>query len=122
MEAKKAGRARLVFLLWLLVSIFYFYLASDYVQASMKDNEFGDYLTFAVQLAGSQGRNSRELVMAKARELELPVDEDGLEVRGQAATLELKVTYAVDIEIPLISDSGYQKTFEHEVGFANLGP
>ena len=61
MEAKKAGRARLVFLLWLLVSIFYFYLASDYVQASMKDNEFGDYLTFSVQFAGSQGRNSREL-------------------------------------------------------------
>jgi len=44
MEDKKSGRARLVFLLWLLVSIFYFYLASDYVRASMKDDEFGDYL------------------------------------------------------------------------------
>ena len=106
MEDKKAGRARLVFLLWLLVSFFYFYLASDYVQASMKDDEFAEYLTFVVDLAGSEGRTSRELralVMAKVRELQLPVEEDNIEVSGRARTLEVCVTYGVDIDIPLIA-------------------
>ena len=123
MEDKKSGRARLVFLLWLLVAIFYFYLAADYVQASMNDDEFGDYLVFAVDLAGSEGRTSRELrelVMAKARELELPIDEDTLEVSGHAQSLEVRVTYAIEIDIPLLSDSGYQKTFEHAVAYGAL--
>ena len=89
----------------------------------MKDNEFGDYLAFAVQLAGSQGRNSRELrelVMAKAMELELPITEENLEVTGRAASLRVNVSYAIDIEIPLISDTGYRKTFEHAVAYGNL--
>ena len=123
MEDKKAGRARLVFLLWLLVSIFYFYLAADYVQASMRDDEFGEYLVFAVDLAGSEGRTSRELrelVMAKVRELELPIDEDTLEVTGHAQSLEVRVSYAIEIDIPLMSDTGYQKTFEHAVAYRNF--
>ena len=68
MEREKSGRARLVLLLWLLVAIFYFYLASDYIQIVMRDDAFEDYLEFSVQLVGSQGRANaelRELVMAK---------------------------------------------------------
>jgi len=72
----------------------------------MKDDEFAEYLTFVVDLAGSEGRTSRELralVMAKVRELQLPVEEDNIEVSGRARTLEVRVTYGVDIDIPLIA-------------------
>jgi hypothetical protein len=59
-------------------------------------------------------------VMAKAMELELPITEENLEVTGRAATLRVNVTYAVDIEVPFISDTGYRKIFENAVAFGNL--
>ena len=103
MEREKSGRARLVLLLWLLVAIFYFYLASDYIQIVMRDDAFEDYLEFSVQLVGSQGRANaelRELVMAKALELEIPLDPDRVDIQGRRQTLVLRVGYDVDIQIP----------------------
>ena len=120
MADRKSGRARLVFMLWLLVAIFYSYLASDYIQVVMRDGEFGQYLQVAVQLVGAQGRTSRELrqlVMAKARELEIPIDPERVEIGGERQTLRLNVGYEVNIAIPLISEAGYQKAFEHAVRF-----
>ena len=122
MEKEKSGRARLVLLLWLLVTIFYFYLASDYIQVVMRDNEFEDYLQYSVQLVGSQGRPSdglRELVVAKARELEIPLDPERVDIQGRRQTLVLRLGYAVDIEIPLISNAGYRREFSHEIRFAD---
>ena len=81
---------------------------------------FAQYLRVAVQLVGAQGRTSRELrqlVMAKAQELEIPVDPERVEISGERQTLRLIVGYEVDIAIPLISEAGYQKAFEHEVRF-----
>ena len=122
MADRKPGRARLVFLLWLLLAIFYSYLASDYIQVVMRDGEFARYLQVSVQLVGAQGRTSRELrqlVMAKARELEIPIDPERVEISGERQTLRLNVGYEVDIAIPLISEAGYQKAFEHEVSFGS---
>ena len=122
MADRKPGRARLVFLLWLLLAIFYSYLASDYIQVVMRDGEFARYLQVSVQLVGAQGRTSRELrqlVMAKARELEIPIDPERVEISGERQTLRLNVGYEVDIAIPLISQAGYQKAFEHEVSFGS---
>ena len=121
MADRKSGRARLVFMLWLLVAIFYSYLASDYIQVVMRDGEFAQYLQVSVQLVGAQGRTSRELrqlVMAKARELEIPIDAERVEIRGERQTLRLNVAYEVEIAIPLLSEAGYQKAFEHEVRFS----
>jgi hypothetical protein len=120
MAEQKPRRARLVFLMWLLVAIFYAYLASDYVQVVMRDDEFAQYLQVSVQLVGAQDRTSRELrqlVMAKARELEIPIDPERVQISGERQTLRLNVGYEVDIAIPLISEAGYQKDFEHEVSF-----
>jgi len=58
--------------------------------------------------------------MAKVRELELPIDEDTLEVSGQAQSLEVRVTYAIEIDIPLLADIGYQKIFEYAVAYGAL--
>ena len=122
MEREKSGRARLVLLLWLLVTIFYFYLASDYIQIVMRDDAFEDYLEFSVQLVGSQGRANaelRELVMAKAQELEITLDPDRVDIQGRRQTLVLRVGYDVDIQIPLISNAGYSREFSHEIRFSD---
>ena len=122
MVKEKSGRARLVLLLWLLVAIFYFYLASDYIQIVMRDDAFEDYLEFSVQLVGSQGRPNtdlKELVMAKARELEIPLDPDRVDIQGRRQTLVLRVGYDVDVQIPLIANAGYSKEFSHEIRFSD---
>ena len=121
-ESPKTGRRRLVFMLWLIIAIFYTYLAADYIGASMKDNEFREYLEFGVNLIGTQGRSAdelRQLVDAKARELELPLEDMSVEVLDQDETLELTVAYPVVIDIPLIFDSGYAREFEHAFVFNN---
>ena len=122
MEKEKSGRGRIVLFLWLFVAIFYTYLASGYIGAVMRDDEFGEYIVFAVQLAGSQGRSSDELVQlvsAKARELEIPTETIIFEVQDEEATLGLTVAYTVEIDIPLITDIGYRRDFQHSAVFNN---
>ena len=122
MEKEKAGRARIVLLLWLFVAVFYTYLASGYISAVMRDDEFGEYIAFAVQLAGSQERSSDDLlqlVSAKARELEIPTETIRFDVQDDEAILGLTVTYAVEIDIPLITDIAYRREFQHAAAFEN---
>ena len=122
MEKEKAGRARIVLFLWLFVAVFYTYLASGYISAVMRDDEFGEYIAFAVQLAGSQERSSDDLlqlVSAKARELEIPTETIRFDVQDDEAILGLTVTYAVEIDIPLITDIAYRREFQHAAAFEN---
>ncbi len=122
MEKEKAGRARIVLFLWLFVAVFYTYLASGYISAVMRDDEFGEYIAFAVQLAGSQERSSDDLlqlVSAKARELKIPTETIRFDVQDDEAILGLTVTYAVEIDIPLITDIAYRREFQHAAAFEN---
>jgi len=107
---------RIVLLLWLLVAFFYFYLAYDYIRVTMNDKQFGDYLQYIVGVAGNQGRTPkdvRELLLVKAEELALPVRGDQIVVRGGRNSLNVDVTYEVDIEIPLLQTEIYRKNFTH---------
>jgi hypothetical protein len=120
MDLRKTRRARIVFLLWLIVAVLYFQLAAAYVGSSMTDDEFGEYLQFAVQLVGSQSRTTRELrqlVTGKARELEIDLDPARLDIRGAGEALELSVSYSAVIELPFISRPFFHRQFEHEVRF-----
>jgi hypothetical protein len=121
-KEKSSSRARLVFLLWLLVASFYSYLASDYIRAVMRDGEFGDYIEFAVQLVGSQERSGDELlqlVNAKARELSIPLDELVVELHDDEHSIGVIVDYSVEINIPLISKIAYRRDFQHTAAFYN---
>ena len=120
MEPGKARRARIVFLLWLVVAVLYFQLAVAYVSASRTDEEFGEYLQRVVQLVGSQKRTPRELrqlVFGKADELEIVLDPARIDIRGHGEQLELSVSYSVVIEMPLISVGSFHKEFDHEISF-----
>src|ERR1700739_541219 len=113
-----ANTKRLVLLLWVLVAFFYFYLSYDYVQVSMNDRQFTDYLQYVVQIAGNQHRPAkeiRELLLVKAEQLSLPVTGSGITVLGGGDSLNVHVNYDVDIDIPLIQRQIYTKHFEHNV-------
>jgi hypothetical protein len=107
-------------MLWLLIAIIYFSLARNYISVSMDDREFEEYLQFAVDLVVRQGRSDedlRSLIRAKARELELPLDPVNIEIRGEGQSIELRVLYSVNIQFPLLPEAGYQKEYEHELGY-----
>jgi hypothetical protein len=111
---------RLVLLVWLLVAIFYFYLSWDYIRASMNDKAFGDYLQYVVQIAGPQNRPVKEiraLILVKAEELSLPIRGEQITILGGGDSLNVRVSYDVNIEVPLIQRELYAKKFEHFVKY-----
>jgi hypothetical protein len=111
---------RLVLLLWVLVAFFYFYLAYDYIRVTSNDRQFNEYLQHVVQLAGNEGRSSKEirdLLVVKAEELALPITREQILVRNNGGTLDITVNYDADIEIPLLRREVYTKKFEHTVRY-----
>jgi hypothetical protein len=117
---RSSSRQRLTLLLWVLVVSFYFYLSYNYIRVTSNDREFGDYMHYIVQLAGNDGRSPkevRELLLAKAEQLSLPVRAEQIVVRGQRNTLNIAVNYDMDIDIPVIQRGVSKKKFEHDVKF-----
>lgn len=111
---------RLALLLWVLVASFYFYLSYDYIRITMNDREFEEYMKYVVQHAGNSGRNARDirkLLLARAEQLSLPLSSEQIVVRGGGHTLDVAVTYNVDIDIPVIERQFYIKNFEHAVRY-----
>ena len=118
--ASSPGLKRLVFLVWLFVGVFYFYLSWDYIRASMNDKQFSDYLQYVVQIAGPEFRPNREiraLILVKAEELSLPIHGDQITILGGGDSLNLSVSYDVNIEIPLFHSQLYTKKFQHSVKY-----
>ena len=111
---------RVVLLSWLLVAVFYFYLSYDYIRASMNDRKFADYVQFVVQSAGNENRPAREirtLILLKAQELSLPVRGDQIGIHGSGQNLNVRVSYNVDVEVPLLQRQIYTKKFDHFARF-----
>jgi hypothetical protein len=111
---------RLALWLWLLVAIFYFYLSYDYIRATMNDRQFGDYLQYVVQIAGPESRPVKEvraLVLVKAEELGIPIRGEQIAIAGGGDNLNIRVSYDVQIDIPLIERQIYSKRFEHFVKY-----
>src|SRR5262245_49906180 len=94
-----ANARRLVFLLWVLVAVFYFYLAYGYIRATMNDRQFGDYIHYVVQAAGNDHRPANEvrtLLLVKAEELSLPVTARQIAIQGEGELLNVAVNYDVE--------------------------
>lgn len=121
MMASPGGHAkRLVLLTWLLVGFFYFYLSHNYIKTTMNDQQFADYLKYVVQIAGAENRPSKEiraLILVRAEELGLPIRGEQITILGGGDSLNVKVNYQVDIEIPVFERTAYTKQFDHFVKF-----
>jgi len=120
MDRQKARRARIVFVLWLIVAVLYFNLARSFISASMADREFGEYLQFAVQIVTDQSRSNRELrqlVVGKAREMDIPLDPVRMNIRGDGDDRILSLSYNVLIQVPLFPPAVFNREFVHEVSY-----
>ena len=123
MDRQGASARRVVFLLWVLVAFFYFYLSYDYIRVTMNDRQFGDYVQYVVQIAGNEHRSAkeiRELLLVRAEKLALPIRGQEINVLGGGDSLNVNVSYDVDIEFPLLQREVYTKRFEHTVRYQGL--
>ena len=120
MAQTRQVNAKVALLIWALVAFPFFYLSYDYVQISMHDKQFVDYVQFVVQLAGTEGRTAKdikELLLVKAEQLSIPMKNDQIEIKGGGQSLNVVVKYDVDIDFPLIQRQIYTKAFAHDVKF-----
>ena len=86
----------------------------------MNDRAFGDYLQYVVQIAAPQNRPVKEiraLILVKAEELSLPIRGEQITILGGGDSLNVRVSYDVNIEVPLIQRELYAKKFEHFVKY-----
>ena len=107
---------RLVLLTWLLVGFFYFYLSWGYIRVTMDDQQFADYLQYVVNVAGSEERPNKEiraLILVRAEQLSLPVRGEQITILGGGGTLNVRVNYQVDVDIPVLQSTVYTKEFNH---------
>jgi hypothetical protein len=119
-STSKANAKRLVLLFWILVLIFYFYLSYDYIRISSADTKFQDYLDHVVQLAGNDNRPSKEtraLILVKADELGIPIQGDQITILGGGRTLNISLSYDVEVDFPIFRKGFYTKHFEHKVTY-----
>ena len=86
----------------------------------MDDQRFSDYLQYVVNIAGTEGRPNKEiraLILVKADQLNLPVHGDQIAIIGAGPTLNVRVNYKVDIEIPVLQSTVYTKEIDHFVQY-----
>ena len=111
---------RLVLLTWLLVGFFYFYLSWGYIRVTMDDQQFTDYLQYVVNVAGNESRPAKEiraLLLVKAEQLNLPLRGDQITILGEGRTLNVRVNYSVDIDVPVLQSTVYKKEINHVVQY-----
>jgi hypothetical protein len=114
----------LVLLVWILVGVFYFSLAYDYIRVTSNDDKLGEYLKDVVQIAAEQERPAKEirqLVVEKAQQLDLPLHENQVAVAGSGQSLSVSIVYDVDIALPILSRGVYQKNFQHRATYKRPG-
>jgi hypothetical protein len=88
----------------------------------MNDQQFADYLQYVVNVAGVEGRPNREirtLILVRSEQLHLPIRGDQITIEGSGLTLNVRVNYQADIEIPVLESTVYTKEFSH---FAQFRP
>src|SRR5262245_33373346 len=122
-QPPRPHQRRLVLLVWLLLGLFYFYLSYDYIRVSMNDKAFDEYIDHAVQLAADQRRTQKEvraLILVKAEDLGINIRGDQIVVVGAGPTLNVKLDYSADIEVPFFEKVIYRKQFHHDLSYHQL--
>ena len=117
----RAVRVRVVFVLWLTIMIFYVVIASRYVGMMMADDKFEEYLVNVVDLVGTQRRPTEELhelVLLRARDMNLPIGPTDIQVDRRGRDIDLVVNYSVQMNVPLVLPGGYHKQFTHEISYS----
>ena len=104
-SGRPSGKGKLGCLFSLLIVVALGYLAYKFVPHYMRHYEFKDALNeIAVYRAAgtrsSEKQTIQEEVMAKAKELEIPLKREDIKVREEGEKVSITVKYTVPIDLP----------------------
>jgi len=118
--SEKAGNTTTrvsVFVLWIVLALVYSSLCYDYIRAGNADKKLEDYLQYVVVICGDDHRPNKEvrsLVLIRARDLNIDLHPDQVNIMGEGQNLKIMVTYDVAINLPVVRKTIYQKVFDHK--------
>ena len=108
--------------LWIFLGFLYVFLIGEWLTVSNRDKLFTEYIDHVIQVAANEQRPAKEvraLILIKAGDLFLPVQEDEIQITGKGLALRAAVHYKVDISLPIVNQSVYRMRFDHDRA---LGP
>ena len=104
--------------LWMFLGFLYVFLISQWLTVSNRDKLFTEYIDHVIQVAANEQRPAKEvraLILIKAGDLFLPVQEDEIQITGKGLALRAAVHYKVDISLPIVNQPVYRMRFDHDL-------
>lgn len=109
----QAGESRVGCFLWLLLLLLFVMIAWKVVPIRIKSSELSSYMEEQAKFAyRAPPETLKKRIIAKARELELPVDPKKVVVERRGPRIVLKCSYTVPLEFPFYT---YHWKFDHVV-------
>lgn len=113
-RSTQTGEGKIGCIFWLLVLIVGAVVAWEVIPIKMRSVQLHDYMEdqAAVATYNRDAEAMKKRILAKARELDIPLDKDKLEVTRVGDRIRMKATYTIPAEFPGYT---YNWTFEHEI-------
>jgi hypothetical protein len=107
---------------WGLVAVMFVSLAEQWISSTSSDKQFTEYVQGVLHRAALERRSAvavRTLMVAKAEELSLPLQQEQISVTGEGDRLKTTIAYDTDIRIPFVDRVFYRIEYRHV--FSNAG-
>ena len=112
------ARRYIALCLWLVVILTFFSLAKQWIVLTSSDKEFTEYVESVLRRAAIDHRSAKEirtLLLVKAEQLSIPVEDERIDITGQGQTLGTVIAYDRELEIPLLGGRLYRMEFRHSL-------
>ncbi|HVS01096.1 MAG TPA: hypothetical protein VMW27_31050 [Thermoanaerobaculia bacterium] len=112
-RSAERGEGNLGCILWLLLFAIGALIAWKAVPVKVQSAELYDYMVELTKFAASSSpAQLKKQILAKAKELDLPLDPDDVEVQKTPDRIQLEASYTVPLEFPGYT---YEWSFDHQV-------
>jgi hypothetical protein len=105
-------------LLWLLIAGVFVSLVWQWIALSSSDKELTEYVESLLRRSAIDRRPAKDirtLVLMKAGQLSIPVQDEEINITGQGESLQTTIGYNAEIKIPLLNRALYRMQFSHNV-------
>jgi hypothetical protein len=112
------ARRYLALCLWVLIAGLSFSLARQWIVFVSADRQFTEYVESVIRrgaLAHRPAHEIRTLVLTKAAQLSIPIQEERINLTGQGETLRTVIAYDAEIKLPLVDCVLYRMEFLHNL-------
>lgn len=107
------GSGNLGCILWGLLLVIAIMIAWKMLPVKLASAELYDFMVEQAKFAqNSSAERIRDLILKKARELDLPVDKKDIEVSKETSRVRMRCRYTVTVEFPFYT---YNWEFDHQV-------